>query len=390
MYRISELAEQVGLSRTTLLYYEKIGLIKGKRLENSYRMYSDKDLQRLKLIQQLQAGGLTLKECQACLDAKIDRELLQGRLKTLDDEIAQKQRSRDLLAALLGEGDTKAWHTEAGKSAPDAHLEWLIKQGFNEKEALRLKWLSKNMNEHDQYMADFMHVFNALDRWGPGSEEDTLRALGAVPFKPENILEIGCGRGIATTVLAQNTDAKITALDNETTALARMMERATQAGVADRIETVCASMTDIPLEKGQFDLIWAEGSAYVMGVNNALKQWRSLLSGNGVLVLSDMVWSVESPNPAIQEFLAGEYPDLTTAAVRIEQAKAAGYEVLDTFTMSKEAWDAYYTPLGERVSELETSMPDSAALNEIKREVALMTAYFGEVNYQLFILAKAK
>lgn len=224
MYRISELAERVGLSRTTLLYYEKIGLIKGKRLENSYRMYSDKDLQRLKLIQQLQAGGLTLKECQACLDAKIDRELLQGRLKTLDDEIAQKQRSRDLLAALLGEGDTKAWHTEAGKSAPDAHLEWLIKQGFNEKEALRLKWLSKNMNEHDQYMADFMHVFNALDRWGPGSEIDTLRALGAVPFKPENILEIGCGRGIATTVLAQNTDAKITALDNETTALARMMD----------------------------------------------------------------------------------------------------------------------------------------------------------------------
>lgn len=127
-----------------------------------------------------------------------------------------------------------------------------------------------------------------------------------------------------------------------------------------------------------------------MGVNNALKQWRSLLSGNGVLVLSDMVWSVESPNPAIKEFLAGEYPDLTTAGVRIEQAKAAGYAVLDTFTMSKEAWDAYYTPLGERVSELETSMQDSAALNEIKREVALMTAYFGEVNYQLFILAKAK
>ncbi|WP_155487100.1 MerR family transcriptional regulator, partial [Vibrio harveyi] len=65
MYRISELAEMLGLSRTTLLYYEKIELIKGQRLSNGYRAYSDADLQRLRLIQQLQSGGLTLKECKA-------------------------------------------------------------------------------------------------------------------------------------------------------------------------------------------------------------------------------------------------------------------------------------------------------------------------------------
>ncbi|MDD1779922.1 MerR family transcriptional regulator [Enterovibrio sp. ZSDZ35] len=390
MYRISELGELVGLSRTTLLYYEKLGLIQGERLGNGYRTYSERDLQRLRLILQLQAGGLTLKECQACVEAKIDRSLLVNRLQELDDEIAQKQRSRALLASLLGEDGQTDWHDQASKVAPDEHLAWLIKQGFNEKEALRLKWLSKNMNEHDQYMADFMLVFNALDRWGPGSESDTLHALKAVPFSPQNLLEIGCGRGIATTVLARNTNAKITVLDNETSALERTIERATEAGVAEKIETVNASMTDIPLENGQYDLIWAEGCAYVMGVNNALKQWRSLLADDGVLVLSDMVWTVESPNPVIAAFLGNEYPDLTTAAERIKQAKAAGYDVIDTFTMSKDAWDAYYTPLGERVAELEASMADSPALKDIKREVELMTAYFGEVNYQLFILAKAK
>ncbi|MCZ8498855.1 hypothetical protein O9929_15730 [Vibrio lentus] len=54
--------------------------------------------------QQLQAGGLTLKRVQACLDAKIERGLLENRLKRLDEELVQKQRSRDLLAAMLGEG----------------------------------------------------------------------------------------------------------------------------------------------------------------------------------------------------------------------------------------------------------------------------------------------
>lgn len=166
MYRISELAELVGLSRTALLYYEKQQLIKGHRLNNGYRVYSDKDLQRIRLIQQLQSGGLTLKECKACLEAKVDRQLLKNRLQELDREIAQKQQSRQLLAALLGEGDLKAWHENVDKVAPDAHLDWLIKQGFTEKEALRLKWLSKDMNEHDTYMADFMKVFETLERWG--------------------------------------------------------------------------------------------------------------------------------------------------------------------------------------------------------------------------------
>jgi len=55
MYRISELATHVGLSRSTLLYYEKIGLIEGQRLGNGYRTYSGRDVQRLRLIQQLDA-----------------------------------------------------------------------------------------------------------------------------------------------------------------------------------------------------------------------------------------------------------------------------------------------------------------------------------------------
>jgi len=113
VYKISELAAKVGLSRTALLYYEKQKIISGRRLENGYRVYSDKDLQRLRLIQQLLAGGLTLKECKVCLEAKINRQLLQNRLNTLDKEIAQKQQSRHLLAAMLGEGDLKSWHKDS-------------------------------------------------------------------------------------------------------------------------------------------------------------------------------------------------------------------------------------------------------------------------------------
>ncbi|MBC7209280.1 MAG: MerR family transcriptional regulator, partial [Pseudomonas sp.] len=73
MYRISELAAKVGLSRSTLLYYEKLGLVSSRRQANGYRTYGEQDLQQLRLLQQLQAGGLSLKECQACLEARLDR-----------------------------------------------------------------------------------------------------------------------------------------------------------------------------------------------------------------------------------------------------------------------------------------------------------------------------
>lgn len=388
MYQISELAKQVGLSRTALLYYEKQNLISGRRLENGYRVYSDKDVQRVRLIQQLQAGGLTLQECKICLEAKVDRRLLQNRLKALDEEIEQKQKSRTLLAAMLGEGDLKAWHEGLDKLAPDAHLDWLMKQGFSEKEALRLKWLSKDMNEHDLYMADFMRVFETLERWGPGSEEETKKALSRVPTQPTNILEIGCGKGLATQVLAQQTNARITALDNEQSALDRLTERFEQLGLSQRLETECSSMTELPFAKRSFDLMWAEGSAYIMGVEKALSAWKDLLSDDGYLMISDMVWRTESPSKESIEFWNQEYPDIQLVQTRIEQMSKAGYQVVDHFPMSEEAWLNYYAPLSQRVTELEPEMAESAAFKDIKHEVNLCTQRANEFGYHMFVLAR--
>lgn len=388
MYKISELAAAVGLSRTAILYYEKQKLISASRLENGYRAYSDKDLQRLRLIQQLLAGGLTLKECKVCLEAKVDRQLLQNRLKALDEEIEQKQQSRYLLAAMLGEGDLKAWHMSLDKLAPDAHLDWLTKQGFSEKEALRLKWLSKDMNEHDVYMADFMTVFEPLERWGPGSESDTQKALSLVAKAPDNILEIGCGKGLATKVLAAHSKANITAVDNEQSALDRLVQRFELLGFSNRLKTVCASMTELPFTDESFDLIWAEGSAYIMGVEKALAQWLSLLHQQGYLVISDLVWKTDNPSQKSVEFWSQNYPDMQPISTRIEQMKHAGYRVVEHFPQSKQAWLDYYGPLGERAKELESEMAASAALNDIKHEVNICSQFAAEFGYQLFVLQK--
>ncbi|TFH93228.1 MerR family transcriptional regulator [Vibrio ouci] len=390
MYKISQLAELLGLSRTTLLYYEKLGLIKGQRMSNGYRSYGDKDLQRLKLLQNLQAGGLTLKECQSCLDEKIDRALLKQRLSELDQEIEKKQKSRDLLAALLGESRLDEWHSNLNNIAPDAHLEWLIKQGFDEKQAMHLKWLSKDMNEHERYMQDFMRVFEALERWGPGSEFDTDKALGLLPDKSGEWLEIGCGQGIATKLLASHTDAHITAIDNDQPALNFLDNTLQTLGLSDRVTTVCADMGKLPFQHGTFDVIWAECSAYIIGVENALKSWRKLLKPNGILVVSDLVWRVDEPSQDTKAFWQGEYPDMTTATSRVKLAQRLGYEVVNSFPISDESWDNYYQPLSQRIDEVEKVLEGSSAIESLKREVEAYQQREHQFDYQMFILRVAE
>ncbi len=386
--RISELAESVGLSRATLLYYEKLGLLKGKRQANGYRVYTDADRQRLRLLQQLQAGGLSLQECQACLDGKLDREMLGQRLDTLEREIAEKTRSRDLLAALLRRGSLKDWHEEVERVAPDLHRAWLMSQGFSSADAGLVALVSKDMNAHDAYMAGFMEVFADLDWWGPGTAEATRRALTVVPFVPGTILEIGCGPGMATITLAKATGARITATDTAEVALDKLRARIGARGLTDRIAVQNVDMAALPAPERPWDVIWSEGSAYILGVEKALADWRALLRPGGVLVFSDMVWRTDTPDDAVRAFWAAEYPAMATPARRAAQARRAGYRVLGHFDMGRAAMETYYRPLAARLDALEPVLAGTRVLDDLRREIAVNEAGSGQVSYEMFVLER--
>lgn len=388
MYQVSELATKVGLSRSTLLYYEKLGLISSQRQANGYRTYSDQDLQQLKLLQQLQAGGLTLKECQACLERRIDRSLLLERLQTLEQEITAKQQSRDLLASMLGMASMREWHQALERQAPGAHLAWLLKQGFSEKQALRLKWLSKDMNEHEQYMVDFERIFDGLDRLGPGSVEDTLQALHALPVVPHTLLDIGCGRGITTVLLTEHTQGLITAIDNDEHSLSCLRETLSTRALQDRVRLLCASMTELHRLGRQFDAIWAEGSAYIMGFEKALKSWRPFISPQGFLVVSDLVWLTDKPQQEASAFWSQSYPDIKTVNDRLSAIGKLGYRVLHSFPLSPQAWENYLMPLREKIAGLSPQDFPSNALADMHKELDIHRQYLGEYGYQFFVLQK--
>lgn len=242
------------------------------------------------------------------------------------------------------------------------------------------------MSEHEQYMTDFMEVFAELDRWGPGRDADTLRALSAVPTTPKNIIDIGCGKGFSTRLLAEHTAAQIVALDTEPGALDDLDKYLASHDLKNRVTLSYASMTELPFPEGCFDLIWAEASAYIMGVERALSGWRTHLSEEGYLVISDLVWLVKKPHSEAQTFWNGEYPDMQRVEVRLNQMQKAGFKVIDHFTLSEQAWSNYYQPLKLRVTGLKNNMPESLAITDIEREIDIYERFLGEFGYQFFIL----
>jgi DNA-binding transcriptional MerR regulator len=89
-HQIGEVAERVGLSLRTIRYYEEVGLvIPSGRTQGGFRLYTDGDIERLRLIKQMKPlefsledmrSLLTLLDQLAAADPADDREALLDRL----------------------------------------------------------------------------------------------------------------------------------------------------------------------------------------------------------------------------------------------------------------------------------------------------------------------
>ncbi len=103
-YSISNLAREFGLSRSTLLYYDSIGLLSPqKRSKGDYRVYSQEQYEKLWQICQLRDTGLSLKEIAVIIGQGGSHrgKLLRQRLSAINSEISQLRRQQKVIVDLL-------------------------------------------------------------------------------------------------------------------------------------------------------------------------------------------------------------------------------------------------------------------------------------------------
>ncbi|BCS55391.1 MerR family transcriptional regulator [Geobacter sp. SVR] len=168
MFRIGQLARQYGLSRSTLLYYDRIGLLcPSGRSEAGYRLYSPVDRERLAAICSFRQAGLGIGDISGILRSSggSTAEIVSQRLLAVGREIQALQIKQRLLAGMLrlqGQGgplrsvdkemfvellraagmDDNAMqqlHVEFERRAPEAHHAFLLSLGISEREARTIR-----------------------------------------------------------------------------------------------------------------------------------------------------------------------------------------------------------------------------------------------------------
>jgi MerR family copper efflux transcriptional regulator len=106
---INELSKRTGITAHTIRFYEKSGLVKGKRDEkiksNNYFHYDEEAVERLNIIKSAKAAGFTISEIGQFIDAcfvdtytkdeKLD--FLEKKLSSLDDKIKELEEMKKLI-----------------------------------------------------------------------------------------------------------------------------------------------------------------------------------------------------------------------------------------------------------------------------------------------------
>lgn len=242
-------------------------------------------------------------------------------------------------------------------------------------------------------IALFYRIFEGMDHLGPGGDLYTLRALKALqdelPAKPR-ILDLGCGTGAQSLLLARETGGSLVALDNHAPFLHILEEKARQQGLADHIETMQADLLQpLPLEPASFDLIWSEGSAYILGLSTSLKTWKPLLKPQGMMMVSDNLWLERCENPEVRAFWQEESPEMLDLKGTQRRIERCGLQILGHFSLPLEEWRAsYYDPLRQRTRALRAEGVELPAdvVDALEYEMQIFDLAEGSYTYEFWTL----
>lgn len=244
-------------------------------------------------------------------------------------------------------------------------------------------------------MKIFFEAHAGIPREGPGSNESTRRAFEKIPNLPKQprILDIGCGPGAQTIQLAKLSNGHVIGVDNHQPFLDRLAERVRIENLTGRIEAVNESMFELHFQEESFDLIWAEGCIYILGLETGLTNWKKFLKPGGYIAVTHISWLKENPPQEPLEFWNEGYPGMKNVEENIKVIKGCGYKCIDYFILPESDWlENYYSPLEKRIAQLRLKYADDqtalAVLEQIEREIILYKKYCAWYGYVFYIMQK--
>jgi ubiquinone/menaquinone biosynthesis C-methylase UbiE len=161
----------------------------------------------------------------------------------------------------------------------------------------------------------------------------TRKAFEMLPkLESPSILDIGCGSGLVTLELARLSDGEIIGIDINQSLLEKLKKKFEDEGFSSRVKAIKCSLFEIDFPDESFDVIWAEGSIWIIGFEKGLKQWNRLLKPYGFIVIHDEIQTISS---------------------KLREIPNWGYKLINHFSLPEDAWwTEYYQPLERQIRKL--------------------------------------
>jgi ubiquinone/menaquinone biosynthesis C-methylase UbiE len=172
----------------------------------------------------------------------------------------------------------------------------------------------------------------------------TRKAFTLLPkYNNPHILDVGCGTGVPTIELAKISNGQIISIDINETSLNLLKRKIKELKLSNKVKVIKDSILNMDFPKESFDIIWAEGSVFVIGFENSIKRWRLFLKPDGFLIIHD------------------ENNDKNK---KLGLIKKYGYSLVGQFEITDKLWWLeYYKPLELLIQKFRHNYPNDSELN---------------------------
>lgn len=204
-----------------------------------------------------------------------------------------------------------------------------------------------NKTIHEFDFSLICEYFSSTERQGPGSPEATLKALSFIDnLTPKSrIVDLGCGTGGQTMILAQSAPGQITGIDLFPDFIRLFNQNAERLNLQNRVKGEIGSMDKLSFQEEELDLIWSEGAIYNIGFVRGLTEWRKFLKFGGYVAVTEASWFTDERPEEIEKFWMDAYPEIDTIPNKVAQLQKADYVPVASFILPENCWtENYHAP----------------------------------------------
>ena len=235
--------------------------------------------------------------------------------------------------------------------------------------------------------AEAFPLFYPGDARRPFENDEPIRRFGRTAglTAGSRVLDLACGRGTASLLLAREFGCEVLAVDSDERVLLQLNERVKTAALSERVHVRRADPSRLQFNEGEFDGIIVQGRI-LLPITNAVRALRRFLAPRGRLCLTYPARVGRLPARASLEFWERKLGEPVVLPRELLQVmERGGFEPEGAETLSDQELAELYRNLDAKLSALPKEQ--DAAARTLRDELELFRSLAGRasVTYAMVI-----